>query len=294
MKVIIIGASGLVGSNTLKHFKSEGVEVIGTHFSYETDQTHFYNTLNLSDTENYSIDEFQPDVIIHCGALTHVDYCEENESESEKKTVQSTKNLLSIAKRNHAKFVYISTDYVFDGQDGPYSEDAIPNPINIYGRHKRQAEKLVEESGLGFLILRVAKVYGHEEREKNFIARLAKGIEDTGKIEWNAFTDQYTTAINALDIAKALFLLLSKKKEGIYHLGYGEYMNAYEMVMKVVNHYKTAKAEIGKITKDDFQQTASRPPNGGLKNKKFLKDFPDFEFTSIEDYLEERSSLSKK
>jgi len=290
MKTIIIGASGLVGSNTLIHFLDEGVEAIGTHFSFETNHTEYFDTLTLSNPDNFSIEQFNPNVIIHCGALTHVDYCEENEEESRLKTVQSTANLIKVAYQLKAKFVYISTDYVFDGLSGPYQEQDEVNPINVYGEHKLEAEKLVKQSGLPYLIVRVAKVFGHEEREKNFIARLAKTIETTGTIKWNAFTDQFTTAINAMDIAKALHLLLKANKEGVYHLGYGEYMNAYDMTMKVVNHYKDVTAVIGKITKADFKQIANRPALGGLTNQKFLSEYPDFEFTTIEDYLTERTS----
>ncbi len=293
MKVLIVGASGLVGSNTLQYFTLQNQVVIGTHYSYPTPQTRFLNTLDLQNSENFSYSTFQPNVIIHCGALTHVDYCEDHEEESYQKTVQSTINLLSIAKEYNSKFVYISTDYVFDGKKGPYAETDIVNPLSVYGHHKLKAENLVIKSGLDHLIVRVAKVFGHEERQKNFIARLAKGIEDTGSITWNAFTDQYTTAINAMDIARALYELIQSNKEGIYHLSYGEYMNAYEMTMKVVSHYENVDAKIGQITKEDFKQVAERPALGGLKNSKFLNEFPDFIFTTIEDYLSERSSSNK-
>ena len=288
MKTLIIGASGLVGSNTLQYFQSKKWNVIGTHFSYNTDHTVFFDTLSPNNEDNFSIRNFQPDVIIHCGALTHVDYCEEHPEESYEKTVQSTINLLKIAQEMSSKFVYISTDYVFDGEDGPYQEDAAVNPLSVYGKHKLEAEQLVQNSGLEHLIVRVAKVFGHEEREKNFVARMAKTIEETGKLKWNGFTDQYTTAIHAADIAKALFLLLRDEKTGIYHLGYGEYFNAYEMTKKIADMYPHAEADIQPITKADFQQAADRPPHGGLKNNKFLSEYPDFQFTNIEDYLKDR------
>ena len=288
MKILIVGASGLVGSNTLKHFQQQNQDVIGTHYSYETDETVFYDTLNPENKDNFDIDGYHPDVIIHCGALTHVDYCESHPEESYEKTVQSTIHLLQAAKELGAKFVYISTDYVFDGKDGPYSEEAEVNPLSVYGEHKLEAENLVRESGLDYLIVRVAKVFGHEEREKNFVARMAKKAEETGELRWNGFTDQYTTAINAYDIARALFLLLRDEKTGIYHLGYGEYFNAYEMTNKIANMYPDVKADIQPITKIDFQQDADRPPKGGLDNGKFLSQYPSFEFSTIEDYLRER------
>ena len=294
MKSFIIGASGLVGSNTLQYFTAQGWNAKGSHFSFATEHTVFYDTLSPYNTKNFSIEGFQPEVIIHCGALTHVDYCEEHPQESYEKTVQSTKHLVEIAQQMGSKFVYISTDYVFDGEDGPYQENAAVNPLSVYGTHKLEAEQLVQNSGLEYLIIRVAKVFGHEEREKNFVARMAKTIEETGQLKWNGFTDQYTTAINAKDIAKALFVLLRDKKVGLYHLSYGEYFNAYELTKKIAGMYPDANSDIQPITKADFKQAANRPPLGGLTNKKFVSEYPDFEFTTIEDYLAERKQFKNQ
>lgn len=291
MKTIIIGASGLVGSNILNELLANSWQAKGTYFSYPAANTVFYDTLQPSNPDNFSIQEFNPDVIIHCGALTHVDYCETNKEESYQKTVESTRNLVSVAQSVQAKLVYISTDYVFDGKAGPYTEEHTPNPISVYGAHKLEAEQLVQNNSINSLIIRVAKVFGHEEREKNFVARMAKTIEETGEIKWNGFTDQYTTAICAADIAKAIFLLLNDKKSGIYHLGYGEYFNAYEMVNKIVSMYKHCKAEVNPITKLDFQQAAARPEKGGLLNSKFVSEYPNFDFTTIEEYIEQRKKL---
>src|SRR5262245_19923864 len=136
MKVFISGASGLVGGNCLKHFTEQGWETVGSYYSFETDDTVFYDTLNADHPMNFDVAELAPDVIVHCGALTHVDYCETHEEESYEKTVQSTINLINLAKECKAKLVYISTDYVFDGKDGPYREDHPVNPISVYARHK--------------------------------------------------------------------------------------------------------------------------------------------------------------
>jgi len=290
MKILIVGASGLVGSNTLRYFKANNLNVVGTHYSFETNQTVYFNTLQLDQAENFDVHEFKPNVIIHCGALTHVDYCEDHVEESYEKTVQSTKNLLEIAQELNAKFVYISTDYVFDGKKGLYQEEDKTNPLSTYGHHKLEAELAVKQAKVSHLIVRVAKVFGHEKRDKNFVARLAKTIEETGEIKWKAFTDQYTTAVDAWDIAKALYLLLITDKTGVYHLGYGENMNAYDITMKVVNHFSNVNATIDQITKSDFKQTADRPQKGGLSNEKFLAEFPGFQFKTIENYLTERSA----
>ncbi len=282
-RVVVIGASGLVGNNVLKYLKARGIETIGTYFSYQAEDTVFFNTLDPASENNFSITGFSPDVIVHCGALTHVDYCETHEKESYEKTVISTQNVRTICEEIGAKMVYISTDYVFNGQDGPYSEDAEVDPLSVYGRHKLQAETEVKQVD-DWLILRCAKIFGDEERGKNFVARMVESLIG-GELKWNAFTDQYTTAINAHDIARAMYHLLKDEKTGIYHMSYGEYFNAFEMVNKIASHFPKAKADIKPITKDDFRQDAMRPVYGGLKNDKFLSEYPEFKFTTLDDYL---------
>jgi dTDP-4-dehydrorhamnose reductase len=143
MKVFISGASGLVGNNCLRYFQSQGWQVIGSHLSFPTAHTFFFDTLTPNHPDNFNVAQFAPDVIVHCGALTHVDYCETNIEESYQKTVQSTRNLVGLAASCNAKFVFISTDYVFDGVQGPYRETDLVNPLSVYGKHKLEAETIM-------------------------------------------------------------------------------------------------------------------------------------------------------
>jgi dTDP-4-dehydrorhamnose reductase len=113
-RVFIVGASGLVGSNCLRHFTAQGWEVMGSYFSYAQDGLVYYNTLQPNDELNFDIIGWKPDAIVHCGALTHVDYCETHEQESYTQTVESTKNLIKVAQACGARLVYLGTDYVFD------------------------------------------------------------------------------------------------------------------------------------------------------------------------------------
>src|SRR5213076_84950 len=98
MKVLIVGASGLVGSNCLKRFTAAGWDVVGTYFSFSSEGLVYYNTLEPGHEQNFDVVAWKPDVIVHCGALTHVDYCETHEEESYTQTVTSTKNLVALSK----------------------------------------------------------------------------------------------------------------------------------------------------------------------------------------------------
>ncbi len=285
MKVFISGASGLVGGNCFRHFKSLGWDVVGSHFSFETDYTVPFDTLNPDTEGNFDLRTFNPDYILHCGALTWVDYCEEHPEESYLKTVTSTKNLVDIAQKSKSKLVYISTDYVFDGNNGPYDEQAEVNPISIYGKHKLEAEQYVLDHVEDSLVLRITNVYGDELRNKNFVSRLIEQSRSGEKVALTLPIDQYATPINAMDIARALENLMTDGKVGIYHLSSSDYVNRVELAMTVLSYFPGVNYDINPVTTKDLNPPAPRPLKGGLINKKYLGEYPDFGFSTVEEYL---------
>lgn len=287
MNVLIIGASGLVGGNCMNYFKEKSDwKIAGTYFSYAAKNTLFFDTLNLDNPKNFDIEAFQPDVILHCGALTHVDYCEDHVEESYEKTVQSTKNIIELCKKYHSKMVFISTDYIFDGKNGPYDEEAPTNALSVYGQHKLDAENLVRENIKDHLILRITNVYGDEERGKNFIARVVSQIIEGKKLTLKVPCDQYATPINAHDIARSLFLLLSDNKTGIYNISSTDFMSRVQLCLRILHHFPNAAYDLFPLTTPELNQKADRPLMGGLINQKFMLEYPDFTFSTVDDYIE--------
>ncbi|MBK9328344.1 MAG: SDR family oxidoreductase [Sphingobacteriales bacterium] len=291
MKVFIIGASGLVGSNCLRHFKEKGWESVGSYFSYQARNTVFFDTLNLGNPSNFDVYSFKPDVIVHCGALTHVDYCEQHEAESHEKTVASTQNMINLSKDLNAKLVFISTDYIFDGINGPYEENAEPHPLSVYGRHKLEAEQAVLAANDGNIVLRITNVYGNEERGKNFVSRIIEQIFEQQKLTLRLPLDQYATPINAYDIARSLFLLLDDRKCGVYHIASTDYMNRVQLALTILKYFPDASYELIPLTTEQIHAPAARPLQGGLKNRKFMSEYPDFRFSTVDDYVSVRSIL---
>jgi dTDP-4-dehydrorhamnose reductase len=274
-----------VGSNCIQHFSAEGWEVKGSYFSFPTADTVFYNTLEPAHPENFDIKAWQPDVIVHCGALTHVDYCETHEEESYQKTVQSTINLIEVAKACNARLVYISTDYVFDGKEGPYREDAPLNPLSVYARHKLEAEQLALNEVPGTLVLRVTNVYGNEERGKNFIARIIQQCKEGQKLTLKLPYDQFASPTNAFDIARAMFVLLRDGKSGIYHIGSTDYMNRVALALCVLKYFPDAAYELIPMNTEELAQPAARPLYGGFVTAKFSAEYPEFRFSNVDDFL---------
>jgi dTDP-4-dehydrorhamnose reductase len=287
MKVFISGASGLVGSNCMKHFKEQGWDVTGSYYSFETDDTVFYDTLNPDHPGNFDVAAFNPDVIVHCGALTHVDYCETHEDESYQKTVQSTINLVKLAKECHARLVYISTDYVFDGREGPYREDDPVNPISVYARHKLEAERIALRDIPHTLVLRVTNVYGNELRGKNFVARIVDQCINRHKLTLKLPYDQYASPANAWDIARAMYVLLRDDKAGVYHIGGTDFLNRVELALRVLAYFPDAEYDLIPISTAEMNQPAPRPLIGGFVKMKFSNEYPEFLFGNIDSYMKE-------
>lgn len=291
MNIFISGASGLVGGNCLRYFSSKGLNVIGTYFSYPTEGTVYFNTLDLNDPKNPNLDEFMPNVIIHCGALTHVDYCESHEDESYEKTVQSTQHLLALAEKYQAKLVYISTDYVFDGLAGPYSEHDSVGPLSIYAQHKLKAEQMVLAASEKHLVLRITNVYGDEDRNKNFVARIISQCIADEKLTLKLPYDQYATPVNAHDIARALYLLLRDQQKGIFHIAGTDWMNRVELALTILKYYPKAAYTLEAVSTPELKQPANRPLRGGLLKSKFSALYPEFLFSNVDDYV--RSKINE-
>jgi dTDP-4-dehydrorhamnose reductase len=285
MKVLVIGASGLVGAHCLRYLKEKNIEVLGTYRNYKVDNTFFFDPSLANCFDFLNENSFKPDSIIHCGALTNVDYCEDNQEESYELTVKSTEIIANYCKKNKIKLIYLSTDYVFDGLCGPYLETENTNPINVYGKHKLEAEKFVKELG-NYIIARITNVYGEEDRSKNFIAHLISiiksGVDKTFKLPF----DQFATPVYAGDIAKMIYLLIKEEKNGIYNLSSTDYYSRHQLAKKVISFYDDViRLKLEAISTENLKQRASRPLNGGLLNIKFSNEFPNFEYTNIDKFI---------
>jgi len=285
MNIFVVGASGLVGSHCTKVFNSNNWLTLGTHLNYSTSETVHFDPLvdNLKDF--FAFHNFVPDAIVHCAALTNVDFCENNVETSYNATVLSTTKIVEFCTKAEIPLAYISTDYVFDGKHGPYSEDASVNPLNVYGTHKLEAERLVS-SLKRHLILRITNVYGEELRSKNFIARLMEDLVQQSEKTLNLPCDQFATPIYAGDIANMVFLLLRDQKNGLYHLGSTDYFSRYHLAIKVSTYFaKNKSVKFNPVQTINANQAAVRPLNGGLLNHKFLNEYPNFSPTNVDSYI---------
>lgn len=223
-RVLISGVSGLLGSN-LALTLNKSFEVTGTYHRHplHLDKCEIIPTDITQADETWAIiRRVEPHIVIHCAAETRVDYCEEFPEKALLINVQGTENLARAAARIGAKFVYISTDSVFDGQEGMYNEEANPNPLNVYAQTKLTGERVTKQQVLNpFPLIVRTNIYGWNARQKFSLAEWILDRLDHGQIV-PGFADIYFSPILVNDLAEIFVDMIKAGLRGTYHVGANE------------------------------------------------------------------------
>jgi dTDP-4-dehydrorhamnose reductase len=275
--VFITGANGLLGQHLVEFFsRVHRVVACDLHpdpfFNLSNVR---YEPLDILDKEKLRtlINSFKPELIINAAAYTDVDGCETNKEKASKVNVKGVENLIEITKGEQIKLIHISTDYVFDGKDGPYSEDDRPNPKSYYGKTKLEGELKIKESGIDFIIIRTNVLYGVGEKvNPNFFIWVLNKLRNNEEIR--VVTDQFNNPTLVDDLAKAILELATKKFSGVINIAGSEYLCRYDFAQKIAEEFELDKNRISPVKTEDLKQRAPRPFKGGLKTdlkKKILK-----------------------
>ena len=268
MRIFIVGASGFVG-RIMYEYLSKNHETYGSFYSNPAK-----GLIHLDMTDQNEVAEIltslKPDVIIHPAANPNVEYCEEYPKETWQVNVEGSKNLIEIARDIGAKFVYFSSDYVFDGINGPYSENDIPSPIIEYGLQKLAVEKLIKNSLENYLIIRITIVYGWERRGKNFVMGLIKNLKNGRSM--NIPIDQIGSPTYVNNMVQVVKELIESDKIGIYHVAGTDLMNRYTFAKNVAEIFELDENLLIPVTTNQLGQIAKRPLNAGMRVDKVKKD----------------------
>jgi len=237
MKILITGASSLPGYRTTLEALRKGHEVVGLYHIHpipienEKLKKVSIDITQLNDLKRLIVEE-KPDIIIHVAALGDVDLCEKDIALAWRTTVEPSMEIASMASKMGCFAVYLSTDYVFDGERGNYKEHDVPNPINYYGLTKLIGEIAFRPSCQKCAIVRASSIYGFGPGRINFAKYLVEKLKAGEPIK--ALIDQYTSPTQATLLGKAIIEIVEEKMSGIFHVA-GERMSRYEFAIKIAD-----------------------------------------------------------
>lgn len=259
MKVLVTGVNGQLGYDVVKELEKREHQAVGVD----------REIMDLTSTQQIKecIENVNPEAIIHCAAYTAVDKAEDEEELCRRVNAIATKEIAEYARLLDIPMIYISTDYVFDGtKDGEYTEEDIPNPINVYGKTKYEGEIYVQELLEKYYIVRISWVFG--ENGNNFIDTMLRLAKDRDKL--NVINDQIGSPTYTKDLAPLLVDMIETDKYGIYHATNEGYCTWYEFAKEI---FKIANLniEVTPIDTSEYPTKAMRPRNSRISKEKLKK-----------------------
>lgn len=269
MKILVTGSNGLLGQKL--------TELLATHPDITLIATARgksvlpiaqgeFHTLDITDAAQVDavVAATKPDVIINTAAMTQVDQCETEREACWKANVTSVENLVQACGRHGVHLVHVSTDFIFDGREGPLDENATPNPVNYYGESKLAAEVAIQQSNISWSILRTVLVYGiTRDMSRSNIVLWVKGNLEQGKTI-QVVNDQWRTPTLAEDLAQGCYLAARKKATGIYNISGKDFLTPYDIAIMTADYFQLDKSLIKQTDSTQFKQPARRPAKTGF------------------------------
>ena len=266
--VVITGASGLLGANLMLNWLSRSWSPIALYGKHPVSFGAPAFGIDLCDTDRVRklIEREKPCWIVHCAAATNVDWCEDHPAECHGVNVDASRNLALVAKAAGARFVYISTDAVFDGKQGDYWETDAVNPVNVYARSKVLAERAVAEVLPNSLIVRT-NIYGWNLQDKLSLAEwMLKNLE-TGT-RFPGFDDVVFSPILVNDLADILSEMMTLQLEGVFHIAGSEHCSKFAFAELLAEVFGLDPDLVIRSRVDSAQLRAPRPRNTSLRTEK--------------------------
>lgn len=269
-RVLVTGSNGLLGQKITDFvLAGDGVELIATsRGANRHPQSGGYRYIDLDILDKHRLHDVvaaeRPDAVINTAAMTNVDACESDPEGCRQLNVAAVQTLVSLAEDFGFQLIHLSTDFIFDGEAGPYAEDAVPNPLSLYGRSKLDAEHLIQASSCKWAILRTILVYGIvSDMSRSNIVLWAKGALEKGQ-PLNVVNDQWRMPTLAEDLAEACLLAVHKQAEGIFHISGNDFLAIHELVAEVADFWDLDKSLIREISSSTLSQAAPRPKRTGF------------------------------
>ncbi|RTL59308.1 MAG: SDR family oxidoreductase [Sphingobacteriales bacterium] len=277
-KILITGVNGMLGKELAKQLLEKNFFVIGTSRGecrtvYNSEKFKYYEVDITDDFQLHDVlfDE-RAEVVIHAAAMTQADECELNEDKCWNVNQHGTVHALVCAEMYSSFIIYISTDFVFDGKKGMYSEEDECRPVNWYGRCKLEGESVIKDAEIPWAIVRTCLVYGEKTPGgRDNIITWADGKLSKGE-KIKVVDDQVRTPTYIGDLAMGIISIIEKRATGIYHLSGKDVLTPYQMVKAVASYKGYDESLIERVTADTFTQPAERPAKTGFVIDKAMNE----------------------
>jgi dTDP-4-dehydrorhamnose reductase len=271
MKILITGSNGLLGQKLVKLLIDRAEDQIiatarGENRLPFDPEAYSFDVMDITNREEVLavVHKYQPEVIIHTAAMTNVDQCETDQTNCWMQNVDAVSYLIEACQNSGSFLLHLSTDFIFDGKEGPYDEAGIPKPVSYYGESKLAAERLLQDSSIDYAIARTVLVYGiaHDMSRSNIILWVKKSLEEGKEIK--VVDDQLRSPTLAEDLAMGCYLIAKKKAKGIFNISGKDLLTPYEMAIKTAEFFGLSTATMERADASSFSQTAMRPPRTGF------------------------------
>jgi dTDP-4-dehydrorhamnose reductase len=287
MKVLITGANGFLGHYLVPALLQQGFDVLATgkgacRLTVQETNGFGYAEMDFTDLTSAldTVSLYAPDIIVHAGAVSKPDDCELDQPLAWQINTGGTHHLLEAAAAHKAFFVYISTDFVFDGEQGMYTEDDEPAPVNYYGQTKLEAEQAVQAYPYPWAVVRTVLVYGQPLAGRSNILSIVKEKLEKGE-GYKVVDDQVRTPTYVGDLADGIVSVIQKKATGTWHLSGEDVLTPYEMACKTADFLGFDRGLLTRVTADTFTQPAKRPAKTGFNIAKAKREL-DYKPVSFE------------
>lgn len=269
MRILVTGTNGLVGSYVVQQLLKDNHVVFA--LSKSPDLSSFkdenYRFIQADFTDPYALHSAfeiaMPDVVVHSGAMSKPDDCERDQAGAYDANVAATVQLLLNAEEHKSFFIFMSTDFIFNGTSGMHKEDDLPDPLSYYGRTKLEAEEAVLEYEGDWAIVRTVFVYGKPLHGRDcFLTMISRKLRNNQSFK--IVSDQERTPTYAEDLAKGIASIIDKKATGIFNLCGQDILTPYAMAMKVAALMNVSAHQLTPVKTADLNELAKRPLKSGL------------------------------
>lgn len=282
MKILITGANGFLGQALVRQCTEKKIDFIATSNGKNRNPDcpfKLYDQLDITNSLQVEkvLVRHSPTHVINTAAMTNVDKCEALPEECQQLNVEAVKHLFKWCTENEAHFQQLSTDFIFDGEEGDYKEDAVPNPLSEYGKSKLLAEEFLLKSDYkNSSIIRTSVVYGSGNNlsKSNIVLWAMEALSQKKKL--TIVSDQYRTPTWSEDLALGCLGVILNHKRGIYNIAGPVEKSMHDFVVNIAEYLNISKNLVVAINSETLNQVAKRPLKSGLN---ILKAKTDFNFT---------------